>query len=47
MMLVGAVLGYFMVIHFIKLLAIQNERYFKIKTGQQNSNINYDIIEYR
>ena len=44
MVLVGAVLGYFMVIHFIKFLAIQNDRYFKIKTGQQNSNINYDNV---
>ena len=42
--LVGMLLGYYMVIHFIKFLAIENDRYFRIKMGQQTNTINYDNI---
>ena len=41
---IGAVLGYYMVVHFIKFLAKNNERYFTIKTGFNNNTINYDNV---
>lgn len=44
MVLVGMVLGYYMLIHFIQFLAIENERYMRIKMGQSNNTINYDNV---
>ena len=44
MFLVGTILGYFMVVHFIQFLAIENDRYFRIKMGQQTNSINYDNV---
>ena len=44
LLLVGMVLGYYMVVHFIKFLAIQNERYFRIKMGGPSNSINYDNV---
>lgn len=44
LLFVGMVLGYYMFIHFIKFLAIQNERYFRIKMGGTNNSINYDNV---
>lgn len=44
MFLVGMVLGYYMVLHFIKFLAIENDRYFRIKMGQSTDSINYDNV---
>jgi hypothetical protein len=44
MIFVGMVLGYYMVVHFIGFIAVENERYFRIKMGQQNSSINYDNV---
>ena len=44
MILVGVVLGYYMVVHFIQFLAIENERYFRIKMGGQSNSINYDNV---
>ena len=44
MILVGMVLGYYMVVHFIGFLAVENERYFRVKMGQQTNTINYDNV---
>jgi uncharacterized membrane protein len=44
MILVGMVLGYYMVVHFIGFIAVENERYFRIKMGQQENTINYDNV---
>jgi hypothetical protein len=42
--MIGIILAYYMVVHFIKFLAINNERYFRIKMGQHSNTINYDNV---
>lgn len=44
MTFVGVVLGYYLVVHFIQFLAIENDRYFRIKMGQSSNSINYDNV---
>lgn len=40
----GILLGYFLFVQFIRFLAINNERYMRIKMNQQENTFNYDNV---
>jgi hypothetical protein len=40
----GIVLGYYMLVHALKFFAIENTRYFEIKTRYNGNGIDYDNV---